>query len=90
MIMRPMRHEIADDMARELNRANKLYPDFPKDVVRGVAIVAEECGEAIRAANDYDVNPNDETRRDVHDELIQTMAMCVRVLQSCLYEVDNG
>lgn len=89
-LLPPQLRDIDMQVKAELARASELYPRFPKDVVKAVAIVAEECGEAIRAANDHDVRPTDETRRDVHDELIQTMAMCIRVLQNSLYEDNNG
>lgn len=37
----------------ELTAARRKHPHFPNDVVYGAAIVAEEAGELIRAANDY-------------------------------------
>ena len=61
----------------ELCRAKRLYPEWPKDLVHQVAIMAEEAGEALDA--DEDVT---KTISDVRVELAQTIAMCLRVLEN--------
>ena len=63
----------------ELERAEKIHPVFPSDIVHMGAIVAEEAGELIQACinNEYhgtsDIN-------DLTTEAIQTGAMTIRFL----------
>ena len=56
------------------------HPDetWPKDVVHMTAIMAEEAGEAIQAAND--VAHADGSLDQLRLELAQTAAMCIRCL----------
>ena len=62
----------------EVQRATALHPEWPADPIHATAIVAEESGEAIRAAVQlvYEDGELDELRT----ELIQTAATCVRAL----------
>lgn len=63
----------------ELENARKKHPDFPKDdVIHMTAIMAEEAGEAIQAAND--VVYGDKSLEPLRRELAQTAAMCIRCL----------
>lgn len=66
-----------------LIEATKKHPDFPKNVVEMVSIMAEEAGEAIRAANNYQHEKGQ--LDEVKTELYQTAAMCIR----CLIYLDN-
>lgn len=72
--------EIFSDIQSELARAKKLHPGFPESVVRMVAIMAEESGEALREANRIEDDKNGDLN-DLRTELIQTAAMCVRCLE---------
>ena len=68
----------------ELKRAKKLYPIWPRDKIHAAAIVAEEAGELVRAANDHE-RPGEnkdegDTRIRMQIEAIQTAAMCLRFL----------
>ena len=67
-------HEILD----ELDRAEAKHPDWPDDILHQIAIVNEESGEATRAALqlEYEVG----SKEDLRKELIQTAAMCVRMI----------
>lgn len=70
----------------ELNKAEIKHPDYDFDNLRRVAIIAEEAGEAVRAAllqcerigetfeTGYD--PDD----DITHEVAQCAAMCLRYL----------
>ncbi len=64
----------------ELKRAEKKHPDFPKDMFRQLAIMQEEAGEVAKAILHYHYETG--SIADVEYELIQTAAMCMRMLQS--------
>ena len=63
----------------ELESAIKKYPDFPIDLIHQVSIMNEEAGESIRAALNH-VYHNEQIE-NVRNEIIQTAAMCIRVLE---------
>jgi len=63
----------------ELNRAIALHPDFPTDMFRQLAIMQEEAGEVTKAVLKYHYEKG--PIEDIIGELIQTAAMCVRMLQ---------
>lgn len=62
----------------ELKRAEELHPWWPEDILHAVAIVNEEAGEVTKAAFDF-VYSNGPLY-EVQDELVQTAAMCIRML----------
>lgn len=62
----------------ELKRAEKKHPLFPTDMFRQLAIMQEEAGEVTKAVLHY--HYEDGSLQDVKDELIQTAAMCMRML----------
>lgn len=64
----------------ELNMAKKKHPDFPEDMFRQVAIMQEEAGEVTKAVLDYHYAGG--SLNDVKSELIQTAAMCMRMLEA--------
>ena len=70
--------EIFGAFAREVLRAEEKFPCWPVDAVHGTAIMAEEAGEAVKAALDWHYGRGhiDQLRK----ELIQTAAMVVRGL----------
>ena len=70
--------EALHGIVNELERAQKLHPDWPKDLIHQVAIQAEESGEALQAALNhvYHTGSIDE----VEKELIQAGAMVIRCL----------
>ncbi len=64
----------------ELERAEKIHPAWPADLVKASAILAEEAGETLRAANTFD-----ETRsgkKEIITEAVQTAAMAIRLLKN--------
>jgi len=69
-----------DFISAELIRAKKLYPGFPDDMFRQLAIMQEEAGEVTKAVLDYHYSGG--SLNDVRNELVQTAAMCVRMLQN--------
>ena len=64
----------------ELERAEKIHPAWPTDLVKASAILAEEAGETLQAANTFD-----ETRsgkKEIITEAVQTAAMAIRLLKN--------
>lgn len=72
---------VALAVLNELERAKKKHPEFPSGIVRQVAIMAEEAGEAIREANNIEYGQNGDLDA-LRTELIQTAAMCLRVIEN--------
>ena len=68
------------DILCEVNRAKEIHPEWPDDVIHAVAIVAEESGEAVRAALNYAYHGG--AKKDIKTELIQTAATCIRALNN--------
>lgn len=68
-----------DKILAEVERAKTLHPRWPADIIHATAIVAEEAGEAVKAALDhtYFGKPIAEVER----ELIHTAATCLRALE---------
>ena len=62
----------------ELRRAEKIHPDYPDDMFRQIAIINEEAGEATKAVLHY--HYENLTIDELGKELIQTAAMCLRML----------
>lgn len=76
----------------ELDRAYRVHPKFPSDPIHQVSIMMEEAGEAVQAANDLGFARGD--IKHVKEELVQTAAMCIRVLlnidRNCSDVQDTG
>lgn len=64
----------------ELKRAQRQHPQWPTDNVKRAAIVLEEAGEVIREANRIDEGKS--SLAALKMELIQTAAMCYRMLNA--------
>ena len=62
----------------EYSRAIDLHPYWPDDIIHAVSIMNEESGESIRAALNYEYE--DQSIEEIKKEVIQTAAMCIRVL----------
>ncbi|MDA3956885.1 hypothetical protein [Oceanispirochaeta sp.] len=73
-------NDIIESILCELALAEDTHPSWPKDIIHQVAIMAEESGEAVRAANQYVYERG--TLYDYRMELIQTAAMCIRCLKN--------
>jgi hypothetical protein len=80
--------KLTEELERELYRARELYPDFPRDLIHQVAIMAEESGETVRAALNHVYH--DAPLEDVRAELVQTGAMVLRCLEAVDMEIKQG
>ncbi len=70
--------EISKLIFTEIIAAEKKFPGWPKDVVHAAAIVAEECGELVKASLDFHYGRG--TKGVLRNEVIQTGAMVYRFL----------
>jgi len=68
------------EVKNELYLAEKKFPQFPKDFIHQCAIMAEEAGEAVRAANQ--AQRDNGSLQDLRNEYLQTAAMCVRAINA--------
>jgi NTP pyrophosphatase (non-canonical NTP hydrolase) len=64
----------------ELKRAEQKHPNYPADMFQQLAIMQEEAGEVTKAVLHYHYEKG--TIYHVREELIQTAAMCMRMLQN--------
>jgi len=56
------------------------HPEWPTDMFRQLAIMNEEAGEVTKAVLHYHYEQG--SLEDVKSELIQTAAMCMRMLEN--------
>ena len=70
---------------KELKRAEKKHPAWPPNIFEQVAIVNEEAGEVTKAVLHYRRERG--SLDEVKEELIQTAAMCMRMLKN-LPDID--
>jgi hypothetical protein len=72
----------------EIERAEKIHPDFPEDPVYMASIMAEEAGEAVKAANNIVFFHG--VKEPMEEELVHTAAMAVRSLIAMdKYEINH-
>lgn len=72
--------QIIKSILVELHLAERLYPTWPADPVHAAAIVTEEAGEALQAANNARWHGGPMSAMEA--ELVQTGAMAVRALKN--------
>ena len=70
----------------EIDRAEKLHPVWPTDIVKAAAIPVEEAGELLKAANDHDEKHT--SRQSIITEAVHTAASAIRFLKN-LEEKNN-
>ena len=71
-------HKAVDLITAELTRAVTIHPDWPEDIVHAVAKLAEEAGEALAEANNFQEGGGD--WNELRAELAQAGAMAIRCL----------
>lgn len=69
---------IGNAILQEVRSAEKKHPLWPNDIIHGVAIIAEESGEAVRAALNHEYSNG--AMADIEKEIVQTAATCYRML----------
>lgn len=84
MVKKEERGVIYSEIEKEVTRSFKKHGKMPINVFEQFAIVQEELGEVSKAILDYKYNNAD--FEDIKTELIQTAAMCVKMLQ----KINNG
>ncbi|QQO90184.1 hypothetical protein pEaSNUABM5_00042 [Erwinia phage pEa_SNUABM_5] len=67
-------------MVEELDRAEIKHPEWTSDAVHAAGILAEESGEAMQAAVDFNATGDRDNLVCLESETIQTGAMCLRLL----------
>ena len=73
-------NDIIESILCELAISEDGHPSWPKDIIHQVAIMAEESGEAVRAALNYVYEKG--SLEHYRMELIQTAAMSIRCLKN--------
>jgi len=71
----------------ELEREEKKHPIFPLNIFEQLAIMQEEAGEVTKAV--LHLKYENGTLYDIEEELVQTAAMCMRMLQSLEEKTSN-
>ena len=80
---------ILESVITELDLAKAKWPGWPVDPVHAAAVVSEEAGELVQAANDFCYSGGNLDR--MKEEAIQTVAMGLRFLAGlALYERRKG
>ena len=64
----------------ELDRAEKIHPVWPKNMIHASAILSEETGEATKAVLDH--NERKGSKQQIITELVHTAAMALRFLKN--------
>lgn len=75
-----METQIIREILQELLRAEEKHPGWPECNFRQIAIINEEAGEATKAV--LHLHYEKGTKDDLKEELIQTAAMCVRMIKN--------
>lgn len=64
----------------ELQRAKKMHPVWPDDIIHQTAIMAEEAGEALQATLNFVYHGG--SYKKMQQEIIHTGAMVLRWLEN--------
>ncbi len=70
----------------EVERAEKLHPDWPTNPIHQAAIVTEEAGELLQASLNYDEHKG--SKRTLITEAVHTAAAAIRFLKSLELETE--
>jgi lipopolysaccharide biosynthesis regulator YciM len=76
-----------NEVEAELQRAKNIHPDWPDDLYVQLAVMQEEAGEVTKAILDFSFHKG--PAGDIKKELIQTAAMCMRMLEDFEAAIKN-
>lgn len=68
------------EILKELQRAETIHPSYPTDMFKQLAIMQKEAGEVTKAV--LDCQSGKDTVEHVVVELVQTAAMCMRMIKN--------
>ena len=74
---------LAEEVARELTRAQSLFPPIHSPH-EGLAVIEEEWEEFKQEVWAFNLNKGRDTRSKMRAELIQLAAMCLRTIHDCI------
>ncbi len=89
--------ELANEIVQELEYARSKFPEYPDNLIEAVVIIAKECGEVLKLANEMhqmhkgrDYGSASDIL-DLRKELVQTAAMCMRMIldSECMQVAKN-
>lgn len=72
--------QIFTEASLELERARRIHPIWPVDIVHASSIMMEEAGETLKEANNYYWGHKGGTLISIRREAIETIATCLRLL----------
>lgn len=72
--------KVMQEILAEYERASRMYPAWPHDIVHAAAIMVEEAGETLQAANNYYHGQKESSLAMIRKEAVETAAMCLRLL----------
>lgn len=75
-----LKTDVFEDIELELKRATEKHPNYPEDMFKQLAIMQEEAGEVTKAVLEYSFGKC--SINEIRKELIETAAMCVRMLNN--------
>ena len=82
--------EVVTLVLKELQRSETVHPYWPRDMIHAAAILAEEAGETIQAAINYENGLQTKVELNlIRTEAIQTAAMALRLLKEIDSETRN-
>lgn len=73
-------HLVIEKIIEELKRAEEKHPVYPSNIFEQLAIMQEEAGEVTKAVLHQKYENG--SLEEVENELIQTAAMCIRMLKN--------
>jgi len=73
-------YNVLEAIFLELGKAEERHPFWPTDKVHAAAIVTEEAGELLQAANSYEETADKDYLNDMRKEAIQTACVSIRFL----------
>jgi len=71
----------------EIERAEKLHPVWPRDLIHAGMLCAEECGEMSKAILDHDERKG--SKAAIITEAVHIAATAIRLLKNIAETIEN-